>query len=167
VSKLSQVPAGLLQLFRLTHGGIAPQDFRDDVQPTVDVSEFYAANLLTQTENTPTPGALANLTETKAMSTVLRVHAISAQLTIGAAAATDLQISCGWSAASPGVPVAVAQLFLANTIAGQIIEVGAAIPPKVFVGSTWRFFARASGTAAGADHSLKIIATIEDYSGAQ
>jgi len=154
-------PRGLLELFRLKVGGKQPVWFGDQVVPTVDVGPFYGSDLLFATSGAPTIGAL-NIEETLAFTNTLRVHAISGELLIGAAAATN--VSTAWGFLDPvGQAIAIGQQFFAQIPAATAVRFGCMAPPGLVIPAGWSIFTRASGTAAGVDHSIDSAALVENY----
>lgn len=164
---LQKSPKGLLQLFRLRDGGQQPTLFGNCVEPSADVRDFYAADLLTNTNGAPTVGGPPNLTETLVLGVDARVRALGAQLTVGAAAFTaGLYLEWGYIVGGAAAPaITVGSAFLGVAVAGAII--GAGTPLDIVLPAGTTFFARVNGTAAGADHSLLVNATIENYTGTQ
>lgn len=159
---LHKVGTGLLQLFRLQVLGANPPEFGHQVLPVTDVTEFYAASNKLQSTGLPTTGALtgAGLVENLALTGNIRLHYVSALLVVGAAAATNVTLSVR-ILDTAGTGGGDSKFFAAINAAAQA---GCAlIPPRPIVlpaGFTLR--AIASGTAAGVDHSLFVIALIDN-----
>lgn len=158
--QLSKPPVGLLELMRLKVGGKQPTLFSETVVPVLEVSDFYAADILLNTSGAPTVGALANLLETLTFTTALRVHAVCATLVIGAAPATNIHVSWGYSLS--GAEIGIGSQFIAQANAGAVLFCGSPFPGLVLPASAI-LIARASGTAAGVDHSLDVTATVDNY----
>lgn len=159
---LQKWPKGLLEVFRIRDGGRAPSGFGEAVQPVVDVSMHYASDILIMTTGAPTVGAL-NISENTVFSATLRVHAICGQLTIGAAAATNVSVAWGFTDIGSVNSVCVGSQFFAQIPAGIGVHFGCMVPPGLVVPPGWGFYARAGGTAAGVDHSLSAIAIVENF----
>jgi len=158
---LMKPPRGLLELFRLKVGGKQPILFSEQVSPVVDVGPFYGSDLLLATSGTPTVGLL-NIQEDLVFTATLRVHAVSGELIIGAGAATNVGVS--WGLLDPvGNRITVGQQFFAQIGALTAVTFGCVVPPGHVLPSGWGVFARAEGTAAGADHSLDVVALVENY----
>lgn len=166
---LHKVARGWLELLNARNLGRSPVTFGEQVIPTIEIGEFYASNLLLGSTGAPTVGAIApELSEALPISALLRVKAASVSLTIGAAAATNVVLSVGYQPQA-GITNAVVDLgaiYIANAAIGQILRFGVVVPNWV-IPSGGIIFGRASGTAAGADHSLAVQVLIENYSSGQ
>lgn len=162
---LSKVPRGLLELLRLRTDGRMPDLFNNAVQPCVDSTPFYGSDLLIPASSTPTVGALnPALVESLTTTALVSVLSLGGQLTIGAAAATNIQV--GWGVLLPGQTVdsILGSQFLAQQAIGAIAQFGSSFNRLVLpIGST--LYVIASGTAAGADHSLRISGVLENLTG--
>lgn len=167
VMPLQKTPKGVLETFRLRDGGRNPTKFGDVVQPSTDVGDHYAADLLTGTAGAPQVGALTNLFEQLTLTIHARIRAIGARLTVGAAPVTAGGIlSVGWQMPLTGTPAfPVQQATYGVALAGQIVDCGT--PLDIVVPAGTIFYALAGGTAAGADHSLQLVLLIENYTGQQ
>lgn len=168
-SPLVKAPKGLLETFRLRYLGVNPGAFGDTVQPTVDVSDFYASDLLLNSSSAPTVGALgAGLSEALLLTAPVRLRALSVGLTIGAAAATNVWLNIGIqfpaSLGFPAVNCALGGVFLAAANATALYEHGVVCPGWVLPAGV-TLYSRAVGTAAGVDHSLAVVALIDNLTG--
>lgn len=158
---LHKSPAGLLELLRLRTLGASPNTLSEEVRPSFDSTEFYAADLKLLNDETATVGALAALDNVLLLTGPTRVHAIGGRLAIGAAAATNLVVSVGLRQTISGVRVGVGAWQFPAIAAGGIVNFGTHVPPWVLpaasgVGGAWSAFAFVAGTAAGVDHSLSV-----------
>lgn len=165
--KLQKIPRGLLELFRLRHTGELPDDFSKSVVPMVDTSAFYASDLLIPAASAPTVGAInlaVSLLETFTITSNLGCRSLGGQFTCGAAAATNVTFS--WGAILPGfaVEAVMGDEVVANIAAGASVQFGNIFSRIVFPAGT-TLYTRASGTAAGADHSLAIAGLLENLTG--
>lgn len=159
---LHKAPQGLLELFRLRTLGAAPPMFGDVVTPVIDVGEFYAAANKLCSSSAPAVGAISPpLIETFDISAAIRLHAVGAQLLIGAAPATDISLDVRVQIGA--VSCVLASQFFAQAPAAGRISVGTIVPAWVLLPQqALTLIAVASGTAAGADHSLSISTVIDN-----
>lgn len=164
---LQKAPKGLLELFRLRDGGRQPTMFGDVVEPSADVKDFYAADLLTTTTGAPTVGALTNLTETLVLGVAARVRGLGGQLTVGAAAVTAGGfLEVGWFIPTQGQPsMSMGSMSFGVALPAQ--NIGYGVPLDIVLPAGSVIYSRAGGTAAGVDHSLLVMALIENYTGSQ
>lgn len=154
---------GLLNFLRLK-GGVGPNVFGLDVNPDIDVTEFYGNELTAVDELGAGVGALPRtsaITSTQAR----RYLSLSGVLVLGAAAGTWAQISIGYvlPSGSAITPLLQSQLVMAP-VAGQTIRVaidcrGLVLPPG------HRITAIAEGNAGGADHNVAITAGYQRLDG--
>lgn len=158
---LHKVARGFLELLNARNLGRSPDTASDQVVPVLEIGEFYASTLIVGNSGSPTVGALADLSEFVQATATMRVKAIGGTLVIGAAAATNVTIHWGIITTN-GQQCPVGSIHVAQCLAGGIIGFGCPIPNWVVPPGTF-FFARASGTAAGADHSLTSVSIIENY----
>lgn len=162
---LHKAPVGLLELFRLRTLGSNPPEFAGVVQPTVDVAEFYSADLKLFSGVTATTGALAGLSSVLTLTGPIRMHAIGARLVIGAAAATNVVIMVGMRDTQTGLRAPLASQVYGAVAATQEVHIGALVRGLVFPPTRWSVYAQATGTAAGADHILDVRLLIDNITG--
>lgn len=160
---LHKVPTGFLSLIRGRTLGRNPSEFSDMAIGTIDMHEFFASDILIGTSSAPTVGALANLFETFQLTTALALKSIGAELTIGAAAPTNVFMQWGIQLPAGGVNCWLGSLACPAPLVGQIIAGGSVLPNWVVPAGTL-IVAQASATAAGVDHSLAVRVCAENYS---
>jgi len=156
--------AGLLELLKAKNHASSPHWFGETLIPVLECREFYSTMQLLGTSGAATVGGLVNLTDTLQLTQPLGLKAISGQLTIGAAGGTNLRLDWGLftSSGPTGEQITLGSDFVPSFVAGQVIGFGDWLPNWVPAGGTL-LFVRASGTAAGVDHSLDCNALIENY----
>lgn len=160
--KISRVPAGLSKLLQIW-GGVSPTELEDRARLVVDLRDNYGASLLVGSTGAPTIGALTNLQEQLALTTTLRVRSISALLIVGAAPVTAGGFIEWGFFAQNGQVCPQGQFSYGVALATQII--GCGTPMDIVLPGGTTFYSRAGGTAGGADHSLSVIACIENWTG--
>lgn len=163
--KIQKIPRGLLELFKLRQTGEYPDDMSRLLTPVVDVSAFYGADTLIPASSAPTVGALnPELVETLQTTATVGMLSFGAELTVGAAPATNLTFS--WGITFDGAPnrSPLGSIFVAQANAGAIVRVGSAFP-RIVVPAGSRLYTSVSGTAAGADHSLAVCGVLENLTG--
>ena len=163
--KIQKVPRGLLELFKLRQTGEYPDDFGKGVVPVVDCGAFYASDTLISAGSAPTVGALAPelVEDLVATGGPLGVVSLGGILTIGAAAATNINFS--WGILLPGLTrIQLGCHFVAQAGAAAVVRVGSTFP-RIVVPNGTTLFVEASGTAAGVDHSLAITGLLENLVG--
>lgn len=156
--RLQKSPLGLLELFRLRDQGRNPPDFAEAVAPTVDVSEYYGADLLGVVSDTTAADAFPR-TLTRVIDQPIRVHAIGIVITIGAAAGTWCTWHVGFirpdptSGNNPTLCPVGGDVFTPRI--GATFVFGVKVEPFVLpAGSSLQ--ASATGDAAGADHVVAL-----------
>lgn len=162
---LQKAPQGLLELFRLRTHGSAPPLFGEQVQPTVDVAEFYAADR----KQVLTSGGTVSFfpfSDSYMFATPVRLHAVGFAFTTGAAPPPDLFVSMS-VITDFGLESAIASWQVvpnaATLVAGNIVRFGLPIPGWVLRPQTvLRARAFASAPAPGADHGLSVTAFVDD-----
>lgn len=161
---LHKAPLGLLELFNLKVLGKQPVDFGEIVQPTIDVRDFYGANLLDPSVSGGTTGALLNLRDTDVLIQPFGLRGLGARLTVGAAGGGDLSLSFGFEAPN-GDRCCLGTHSFATVFAGQVVEYG--IPLRqVWPAGTVLYASAYAGTVPGADHLLQVTSLLEFF-GAQ
>lgn len=162
MSKLIKTARGYLELLLLRATGSSPELVRDELQPVLDMREFYAANQLLGTSGAATVGALApSLTDTLTFTNLLGLKAVGATLTIGAAAATNVTLAVGLNVGGlQAVPLG--SIHIPAIAAAGVVEFGVIVPNWVCQAGTF-IYAQCHGTAAGGDHTLDVHGIIENY----
>lgn len=161
---LRKVPRGLLELLRLRSDGKNPGGLEESIRLTIESRDFYASDLLVPASSAATVGALGGvgIANVLTLTRNLGLRALGAELTIGAAAATNVTIS--WNLTLPGAPLFAiplgAQFFDALNVAANIRVGSGPFPFVLPAGSV--LIAQATGTAAGADHSLNVRGLLEN-----
>lgn len=163
---LHKAPKGLLELFRLKTLGGSPFQFGDTVQPTVDVDDFYAADVLFSAEDVA--GAATGAINTTAGLAVQggpiigpqRIYGIGGLIIMGAAPGTFIEWAVGFVLPSFGFPGAIVGTGRRETIiAAQVIQFGSWVP-KLVLPPGAQMFVRLYGDAAGVDHELRLNSVI-------
>lgn len=153
---LHKSPLGLLDLFRLRTLGNNPPQFGEAVTPVVEVAEFYAAENKLASSASPAVGGIggSGATSTLTLTGRTRIHAFTAQLIVGAAAATNVTLTVRLL---QGTTLACgASRFFAAVNAGALVTADLQLPlPIILPGVGWSVLATASGTAAGVDHQVR------------
>lgn len=159
---LRKVPRGLLELLRLRTDGKNPSGLEEAIRFTIETRDFYGSDLLFPVDNTATVGALATINNNNNLTRPIGLRALGGELTIGAAAATNVVCSWGFTVAGfPAFIVPVGSIFFPNLAAAQLVRFGSAPLPFVLpAGSV--LIAHVTGTAAGADHTLNVRGLIEN-----
>lgn len=164
---LQKSPFGLLEALRLRTQGNQPDEFSNTVGGSYDVRDAYGADLLLTQFAASAAGALSGRNVTNVHGAPLRLRGISAHLTVGAAAVTaGGYLECGiiqrtLSSAS-GVLVPFAFGAFGVAAAGATLAVG--VPCDILLPAGITLYAKANGTAAGADHVVNVQYLFEDYS---
>lgn len=163
---LQKPPRGLLEVLRLKQAGKQPEWFSEQLVPVIDGREFYASDILAAFGGAAQVGALANLTRELTLTSSFGVKAISGNLTIGAAAATNVYLEIGVLFGAIGGSLAeyivLQQVFIAQAAIGAILGIGCVLPNWVLPAGTI-VRCRANGTAAGVDHSLDVSTLVENF----
>lgn len=159
--RIAKVAQGFLELLRARPDGISPPTALETVQPTLDMTDFYGADLLLGSAGAPTVGALLNLTEAVTLTRVARIHSAGGILTVGAAPVTGGGFIEVGIVSPNGQQCPVGTFSFGVAAAGQIVGFG--VPLRMVLPAGFLWYARCGGTAAGADHSLSSPALIENY----
>lgn len=158
---LHKSPRGLIELFRLRALGAQPNQFGEQVQPVVDVTEFYAQDLMFSANQTGAAGAFprgvvgtVGTGAAPGAAGPILLYALEAVLTNGAAAGTWLNIRLAVELPGSAGPVA----GLANVnhipIAGAVFGAAIVLPRPLVIPSGGIIRADAASNGAGADHVL-------------
>jgi len=162
---LDKAPVGLLELFRLRSQGIGPFVFADGVVPTVEVGEFYGADNLCANVSASAAAAMSvTVTETIGANAgnagPLRLHALGAHCTIGAAAGTWAQLSVHLQlpaqGGTPVVYVPIASMQFTPRIGKSFYLGGFALPRPLVIRNGVQLLAVLDGDAGGADHVVAV-----------
>lgn len=159
---LHKAPRGLLELFRLRNFGTGPQEFESSVQPVVDVSNFYGADLLGVTTALPTVGGTPNLAEIVPLTNApaWRLRGLAGRLTVGAAPFTAggvMEIGITLGPANTNITLQT----VAFGIAAAAAQIGVGVECNLVLENRWSLYAVVNGTAAGVDHSLLCMGLVE------
>lgn len=166
---LHKAPRGLLELFRLRTLGAQPPLFGEQVTPVCEVSELYAADLKAISGSAVTTGSIAGvgISDDLVLTAQVRAHGISARFVVGAAAATNVSLGVELEIGGEAVGTSV---FLAACNAASVHRVWMPFPrpivllANVFAGQVI-VRARVSGTAAGADHTIRPVVLMDVITG--
>lgn len=154
--RIQRVPRGLNQLLKI-FGGETPIELEDRVRGTIDLGKYYESDIMFGTNAAPVVGALGGVGQTAVLThtTILECKAIAATVTIGAAAATNVSIAVGvnWPF---GSATHLGGIFIPNGAIGQVLRFGVLLPKPLIMTAGSQVIAWASGTAAGADHSVLV-----------
>lgn len=158
-SPLHKVPTGLLELYRLRTLGHAPNEFSDTVIPTVESLEAYAAPEMQTVSTTPNIGAI-NAGRIASIITVANftwLWGIGANITMGAAAGTWLLIEVGVMIGQSQSLMTIASWDQRSPGATFSTSAGVLLPKPLVLRAGSQLYARVSGDAGGADHSLAVV----------
>lgn len=155
-SPLQKAPRGLLELLRLKTLGEQPNAFDRTVSPSIDITDFYA-NDVQQTFNVNNALAALPQTLTQPVTEPIRVLAMAAEMTLGAAAGTRLQVRVGVRSPQNTSTVWFASENVTAGLAAGLsyVAVGILSGPMV-IPPGWTLVAHAVGDAGGADHQLSL-----------
>lgn len=161
---LHKSPQFLLDLFRLKTVGGSPYAFGETVQPGVDVTSFYGADIQLSSSLVSAAGALPR-TATFTVVNPARYLAVATECTLGAAPGTTLRLGVFYR--SNSVSVAVPLFWEVFTgapplVANTGILVGGMLATPIVAPAGAVFFASASGNAGGADHVVDLRFLSED-----
>ena len=161
---LQKSPRGLLELMRLRTLGEQPRLFSEQVMPVIESNPFYGADLLQVLSPTANVGAILNLASTQTMLNASGLRGLGAFLTIGAAPATNVTLMWSVVIGDPtgATEASLGSQFIAQAPATAALFCGLPLPLLVLPpGTLCR--CRVVGTAAGADHALRVTVLFEDY----
>lgn len=149
---LHKAPKGLLELFRLRTHGSNPPTFGEIVAPSVDVTEYYGADLISTVSENSAAGAATGQLNGAAAVFARRYLGLSGTWVGGAAAGTWLEVSVGIG----GVPGGGNVLFGAKTVsvpvAAAVYRVAAVFPVPLVLPPGAFPFVLTESNAAGVDH---------------
>lgn len=160
---LHKSPRGLLELLRLRTLGQQPHLFGETVTPVTDVTEFYAADLKGAIAGTAVAGSLVTARVADlVLTSPVRLHAISGDITAGAAALTNAFMSLGlvFNGVN-GIGASLGGIFFPTILAGVPARWGVAFDPIVLDPSV-RLRITAWGTGAGVDHTIQVAGLIDN-----
>lgn len=149
--KLDKWPAGLLELLRVKHHGIAPTEFSETLAPTIDATDHYGVDFQFSAQTNLSAGAFPRTITHEVLGAPTKYFALGGNITIGAAAGTYLEGSIGIVAQSS----AIAWLHVHAVpvhVAGGVYTMACFLPrgllllPGMQIVTTWR------SNAIGADH---------------
>lgn len=150
--ELVKAPRGLLELFRLRTNGRQPDTFANVVAPTVDVTDFYGIDLAVCGASNTAAQALPT-SNVQTLAQPVRLLALSAELTIGAAAGTRLAGRTGVRFNTSEAIVWLSAFSFQGTIAaGSAHVAGGWIPGGLILPQGAQLFVGFEGDNAGADH---------------
>lgn len=159
-----QVALDSLLAFLRIKGGQGPNALKLDLDPSLDVTDFYGAQSLTAAQENVIGNSAATFLSTIATQP-RRYIAVSASLTVGAAGGTVQSISVGFrlnTTSTVNTYWAVNGPFAATI--GQVYRVGADVR-GVILPAGHQIVARIDGNAAGADHNLNLEYTYQRLDG--
>lgn len=154
---LQKGPLGLLELLRMKQGGKQPVLFGEQVVPVVNVTPFYGADLLkTGLTGAAAVGAVTSpLTATEDVTVGPNLlTSVGCQFVNGAAAGASLTLQWGFQVPGSASPQAPLGAISVVSYANGVFNVGSALPYPLIIPPGTRLWARATGNAVGADHSL-------------
>lgn len=150
---LDKAPVGLLELLNLKSGGRQPDGFNSVVQPGIEVFPFYAMDRLF-TADTVNAAAAYPLNGTVNVSFPRAFIGFGAQVTVGAAAGTRLDIRIGLRCPGPTSPAIILVQTRFTPFIGGFFDAYWQAPFPVVLPPGAQFVALANSDAAGADHVL-------------
>lgn len=158
---LHKAPSGLLELLRLRTLGGQPNQFAEQVIPTIRANEFYAVDLLRSGSTSGAAGAFPRSIAGNVGAGVvgapggpIALVAYAAIVTMGAAGGTQLRIRIGLDLPDAGPTAWVASEVFAPAAAGGSYVATALFSPWLVLPGGARFFGTAESDAAGADHVM-------------
>lgn len=157
-SPLQKYPLGLLELLAAKVNGQTPTLFAERLQPTVDLTEFYGADLVI-TGITQGAAAAFPLALTRVSEVTQRFHGLAAEVAVGAAAGTYLSIRLFVSVpnGSPNLCVAQTVITVPNgLVAGVAYNASFWFPTPLILPAGTGFIAYAQSDAAGVDHVMAL-----------
>lgn len=154
--RLDKSPLGLLELFRLRTLGRAPDEFTNAVSPTVDVTDFYGADLLASVAENSAPGAIGAGIFAAVAAFPRRYIALSGNIVIGAAAGTFVNLRLAIQNPGALVVTAIETTLNITPAAGQTYSIAAKISRGLVLPAGWTVGLIVGGDAAGADHVAQI-----------
>lgn len=152
---LDKAPTGLLELFNLKSGGVQPGGFVEDVAASIDALAFYGMDRLF-TADTPFAAAAFPLNGTISVSFPRLFVGFGAQVTVGAAAGTRLNIRIGLRCPAPSSPVIVLQQTAFTPVIGGFFDAYWQAPFPLVLPPGAQFTVLAASDAGGADHVLTL-----------
>jgi hypothetical protein len=161
VFNLVKAPTGLTQLFRLRTGGAQPNVVGNQVQPTLDVADFYGADMLSSSAVSSTAAAMPISVSDSVLQAPLRMKALSARVTLGANAGTWLHMAVGYrvgGTAGSTVWVTAAQYTL--TVATGVYVIGVPLSPLILSAGA-DLIAMARGDQTGNDHVITVLSSFQ------
>lgn len=160
--RLSKFPVGLLELFRMRDNGRVPTLFSDEIDPSVDVTDFYGADILVASGSSAGAGVIGR-TQSDTIAKPQRLLTIQGNLTIGAAAGTWLTLTVGFSIPGGTFGVQLGAVTFTPIIGGTY-RVAAPVMGLVLPDGC-QLFTSSEGNAGGADHVLQLRYAYQDLSG--
>lgn len=158
---LQKAARGFLELFYLQSLGRNPSQVGEIIQPTIDVTPFYAADRMLTGSNTVFGGAANGTVPLIATGAVAvpgtMLFALGGALTVGAAPGTRWRVTWGYRMqAANNQFCAIGSENLGTLIAAQQVEFGLALPFPLVTNMGSVLEVQAASDAAGADHQLRI-----------
>lgn len=158
---LHKAPEGLLQLMRLRTLGANPNQFDEVAGAFIEVANFYGSDLLVSSTVTDAAGAISQ-TSTGTAQFPGRLFAMSGQITVGAAAGTNLRLILRFAPNVAFPPVTVADRVV-TPVANASFHISVLFPSPIVFKAGAQFVLSTSGDAAGADHVLTRRDLLENY----
>lgn len=160
--KIDRPPLGVFQWLKM-FGGRGPDNLEDNIRGVVDLRDNYSAPLLVTSSNAPTVAALTGIQDTLTLTgSPCRIRGVAAELIVGAAPVTAGGfLEVGYIIG--GIGLSLGAFSYSVALATQVIGFGVPVDIVLMPGTV--FYSRGGGTAAGADHSLRITVLLEVWTG--
>jgi hypothetical protein len=149
---LHKVPRGLLELLRARTLGRSPDELANAVIANVDATEMYGSDLCVVASDSGGAGSI-NRTVTGTSANMGRLLGMSGQVTIGAAAGTQVRLLLQYSPGPQFSAVIVADRVITAPVAAAVYAVSVQFPRALVFNPGATFTFTTSGDAAGADHT--------------
>ena len=149
---LHKSPVGLLDLLKLRTLGRNPEWLNEVVGPILDATNFYGADLQVVASDSGGAGAMSRSVSGTAARPG-RLLAMSGQVTVGAAAGTQIRLLVSYTPGPSFSAVILATEVITAPVAGAVYAVAAVLPSPIVFAPGAGFTFTVAGDAAGADHT--------------
>lgn len=158
---------GLLELLNLKVQGRGPSTFGEEVAPTYETRPHYQLDNVLGGGSAPgTTGGLLNLQDSVIFTSDIGLVSVGAQLTLGAAGATDVYISLSVNPRGNTQEIPIGGINISGArAAGSLLFFGVPLTAILGLPAGSQIVARSAGASAGADHLLQVMAVYENWSG--
>jgi hypothetical protein len=159
-SELHKAPLGLLDLFRLRVLGEQPNKFGREVQPSVEVGQFYGLDRTTDTNDSLTAVAITqtiiHTIGNLSPGGPALIETLGGLVIVGAAAGTQIRMLLGVRTRPTSGLVYIGENVITAPVAGGFYAVVGMVSRPMLLPPSGQVVLEVQGNAAGVDHTIAL-----------